>query len=338
MTSIEWTEKTWNPVRGCSRVSPGCDNCYAMRLARRMDHPAVADPSTDRSLDKPAGAYFGLTAYRRGKVDWSGKVRLVPEMLDDPLRARQPSVWFVNSMSDMFHEGLHDPEIAAIYAVMAASPHHVYQILTKRRDRMKHFYEWFAAKTQGDPVLARALLYSTARLYGIEHRLLGGLDQQNKRTFEWPLPNVWIGMSTENQQYFDERIGFVHEIPAAVRFLSIEPMLGRIKLNATARLHLDWVIAGGESGYGCRHLIVDWLEDLVEQCRANDLPLFVKQLGTRPWLRAQDPRYDDPAAVGIVQLRLKHPKGGDIDEWPKHLRIRQFPARAPTHLGNRTLD
>ncbi len=128
MTKIEWTDATWNPVRGCSRVSPGCQHCYAERMARRSD--------------RPGGAYEGLTVLAHDGPRWNGKVRLVPEKLDEPLRWRKPRMVFVNSMSDLFHEDIPNEFIAAVFGVMAASPQHTFQVLTKRAERMRDWFQW----------------------------------------------------------------------------------------------------------------------------------------------------------------------------------------------------
>src|SRR5690606_22560010 len=184
MTTIEWTQGTWNPVSGCTRVSPGCDNCYAMRQAHRFS--GNCQP------------YEGLTTIRRGKVDWTGSVRFVPEMLEVPLQ-RKPTTWFVNSMSDLFHESLTNEQIASAFGGMAATPQHTYQILTKRPKRMR---EWF-----------------------------GWLDGRR------PLHNVWLGVSCEDQARADERIPHLLSTPAAVRFVSAEPLLGPIALRAWMPRH-----------------------------------------------------------------------------------------------------
>ena len=276
MTTIEWTERTWNPARGCSRVSPGCDHCYAMRQAHRFSGPGQP--------------YEGLTTIRRGRVDWTGRARFVPEQLQQPLRVRRPTAFFVNSMSDLFHESLTNEQVAAVFGVMAATPQHTYQILTKRPKRMR---EWF-----------------------------GWLDGRR------PLPNVWLGVSCDDQARADERIPHLLSTPAAVRFVSAEPLLGPIALRAWMPRHavtetddcapwcsacgptgplprIDWVIVGGESGPGARPCDVDWIRSIVRQCREAGTACFVKQLGSR--------------------LGLRDPKGGDPSEWPEDLRVRETP-------------
>lgn len=322
MTSIEWTEKTWNPVRGCSRVSPGCDHCYAMGQAHRYAGPG-----------KP---YDGLTTIRRGKVDWAGRAVLVPGQLDVPLKRRKPTTWFVNSMSDLFHESLTNEEIAAVFGVMAACPQHTFQVLTKRPKRMREWFDW--ASLRG---CLRAAL-DVVPVFAGWH--LGAPTIKEAWDGDvWPLPNVWLGVSCEDQQRADERIPHLLETPAAVRFVSAEPLLGPVDLTRVqwpgkhrvdvlrggawdfggvpgfvnhsdmARLH--WVIVGGESGPGARPCDVGWIRSIVRQCQEADVPVFVKQLGALPVF---------PEGA----QRLIDRKGGDPAEWPSDLRVREVPRRS----------
>jgi protein gp37 len=347
ISSIEWTDRTWNPVRGCSRVSPGCDNCYAMRVAHRFAGPAVQDPSGDVGRDKAAGPYHGLTVLRpktasRPGVDWSGRVRFVPEMLDEPLRWRKPQRVFVNSMSDLFHEGLDNEQIAAVFGVMAACPQHTFQVLTKRPKRAAAWFRWIAEQEHpdGGPGAADVCGVMAAN-HGAEIDWLGIKAR-------WPLPNVWLGVSVENQDVADERIPLLLRIPAAVRFISAEPLLGPLDLitvrernehtagievvrdalraNALSVIDyaqgnaLDWVIVGGESGAGARPFHFNWARAVIYQCRAASVACFVKQVGARP-LRS------DGQGFAITDR-----KGGDMAEWPESLRVRQFPT-TPAELA-----
>jgi protein gp37 len=302
-TGIEWTDATWNPVRGCSRVSAGCENCYAMRQAHRTSGRG--------------GAYEGLTTIRKGKVDWSGAVRLVPELLDQPLRWRRPRRVFVNSMSDLFHESLPDDAIRDVFGIMGEARHHTFQVLTKRPARMLAFLS--------DP----------------ENRRLLTILGQRPELDVWPLPNVWLGVSVEDQATADARIPLLLDTPAAVRFVSYEPALGpvdlqRISVSGWAHCgfnsltgvpagedravlpHLDWIIVGGESGPGARPFNVRWAHTIVNQCREAGVPVFVKQLGAKPF----EP-YSD--GTPFADVRLQDRKGGDPQEWPKDLRVREFP-------------
>lgn len=294
MSAIEWTDTTWNPVRGCSRVSPGCDHCYAMRQARRFD--------------RPGGAYEGLTRVGSRGVDWSGRVRLVPEMLDQPLRWRRPRRVFVNSMSDLFHEALSLEDIGRVFGIMADAPRHTFQILTKRARRMREAL--IAIEDAVDP---------------------------ERHGYSWPLPNVWLGVSAEDQQRADERIPELLQAPAVVRFVSAEPLLGPIDFEGTPGPDgvgidypegLDWVIVGGESGPGARPCDVAWIRSIVRQCREAGVACFVKQLGARPVSDADDDRRHcgDMTLPSPFRMLLQSRKGGDPGEWPEDLRVREFPA------------
>jgi protein gp37 len=299
-TEIEWSDAVWNPIRGCSRVSDGCTNCYAMRQAHRF-----AGGAEDQ------GPYYGLTTIRRGKVDWSGVVRFVPEMLDAPLRWRKPRRVFTNSMSDLFHESLTNEKIAAVFGVMAAAPQHTFQVLTKRSKRAREWFQWAAqlhsCSATGVDAIVRALSYYA--------HLLAPSDAtaQAQRTchdvkIPWPLSNVWLGVSAEDQQRADERIPELLECPAAVRFVSLEPLLGPIDIGIeTARDYLepfqetdpmlrrtpriDWVIVGSESGHGARPMDLAWAESLREQCAASGVAFFTKQIANPHDRKGGDPQF-----------------------------------------------
>ena len=246
----------WNPVRGCSLVSPGCTNCYAMRQAHRHSGPT--------------GSYEGLTVATSQGPKWSGRARVVPELLDLPLRWKKPRRIFVNSMSDLFHEDVPDEFIDGVFAVMMASWRHTYQILTKRPERM--------------------LAYMLAD--GLEDRIIGRLANDD-RMFEardncgtlWPMPHVWLGVSVEDQELADERIPLLLQTPAAVRWISAEPLLGPIDLSDWRRRYdvcqadewLDWVVAGAESGPRARPMSVDWIRSLRDHCARAMVPFFYKQ-------------------------------------------------------------
>lgn len=265
-TTIEWTRnedgsagRTWNPVSGCSKVSAGCDHCYAEGIARR---------------------FAGSKAFPNGF-----DVTLRPERLNDPLKWRKPTRVFVNSMSDLFHDDVPDEYITKVFAVMAATPQHTYQLLTKRPGRMKSLV--------GDP-----------RYGGGQALLENAHDEATARKLydaPWPLPNVWLGISAEDQHWAEVRINPLLATAAAVRFVSAEPLLGPIDLrNLKARNgalidclagdvkgtdgsvyaacpgSVSWVIAGAESGPGARPMNVDWVRDLRDQC-ADSAAFFFKQ-------------------------------------------------------------
>lgn len=298
MTGIEWTDRTWNPIRGCSRVSEGCRNCYAERQAARFVKPGQAF----HGFAKVVAPRDSLDRVGRRRNGWTGKVELIEHKLREPLSWRKPAKVFVNSMSDLFHEGLPDRDIDRILLVMEQAHRHTYQILTKRPEVMRGYM----AERFG-PAGSRA---------------------------PHPPPNVWLGVSAENQAAADERIPILLRTPAAVRFVSCEPLLGPISLqpwfgvcdhNCEAEIPgrhwswcpadrppLNWVIVGGESGPGARGCHLGWIRSIVNDCRTADLPVFVKQLGAQPRSATQ-------------WILPRDPKGGDPSEWPEDLRVREFP-------------
>ncbi|TLW89217.1 phage Gp37/Gp68 family protein [Saccharomonospora piscinae] len=228
-TSIEWTNTTWNPVTGC-------DNCYALTLAERFRGTP--------------GHYF----------QHGFDVQLRPNKLTAPLGWRKPRRVFVNSMSDLFHTEVPDDYIARVFAVIAATPQHTYQLLTKRHARMRALLN--------SPVF-RDLVAVYRDEYVGNTAITPGWDW-------WPLRNVWLGVSVEDQKRADLRIPALLDTPAAVRFLSCEPLLGPVDLDG---LSIDWVIAGGESGRDARPMHPDWVRTLRDQCAAAGVPFFFKQWG-----------------------------------------------------------
>ena len=286
-SAIEWTDATWNPLRGCSRVSAGCQHCYAERVAARFSGPGMP--------------YEGLIhPTTRG---WNGQVRLVPEVLDQPLRWRRPRRIFVNSMSDLFHESVPDEWIDQVFAVMALAHRHTFQILTKRPWRMRDYLQRRTDEIRKDlfnSAMAKAI-YAASRAAG--HALPGNAvllllsnddnwrahPESVQRTPGWPLRHVWLGVSVENQAAADDRIPLLLEAPVAVRWLSCEPMVGPVNLKASLaanHLHeidggprIDWVVVGGESGAGARPMHPDWARSLRDQCAAAGVPFFFKQWG-----------------------------------------------------------
>lgn len=333
-SKIEWTEATWNPVRGCTKVSAGCRNCYAETFAERFR--GVKGHPYERGFD----------------------VRLVPEALDLPLRWREPRRVFVNSMSDLFHPNVPDEYIDQVFAVMALADRHVFQVLTKRARRMVEYFT-------DDPLLRWALIEGAAQKIYSERT---GEDPSLWLAVHGPLKNVWLGTSVENQAAADERIPHLLATPAAVRFLSCEPLLGPVdltpyfrklatsgagwKLTGGLALEIadrvpDWVIVGGESGPKARPCDVAWVRSLVEQCRAAGVPAFVKQLGAHvedrndagftgedstSWpihIFEDDRTEEDLSDTGYqgapVRVHLRDRKGGDPEEWPVDLRVREWP-------------
>ncbi|MBX3361488.1 MAG: phage Gp37/Gp68 family protein [Phycisphaeraceae bacterium] len=223
---IEWTEATWNPVAGCTPVSPGCLNCYAARMALRLEH-----------MPGSTGKKYKGTAKRAkdGRPVFSGNITLDESALDLPRSWRLGRIIFVNSMSDLFHDAVPLEYIQRVFKVMEDCPQHTFQVLTKRPNRARD--------------LAADL--------------------------PWP-KNVWMGTSVESDKYFD-RIRVLKRIPAKVRFLSCEPLLGPLKRMPLAGIH--WVIVGGESGPGARPMEAEWVHDIKDQCEARGVPFFFKQWG-----------------------------------------------------------
>lgn len=224
-TQIEWTDATWNPVAGCSVISAGCTNCYAMEMARRLDAMGVEK-------------YRGLTRRSGRRTVWKGVVREDRAALDIPLRWKRPKKIFVNSMSDLFHEGVSEEFIKDVWTVMEATPQHHYQILTKRPERM-----------------ATAVQDHIGRV----------------------LPNVWLGTSIENADAAP-RADVLRAVPAAIRFISFEPLIGPIGTIDLSGIH--WAIVGGESGNAARPVREDWIDEIYGQCEQYDTAFFFKQWGT----------------------------------------------------------
>lgn len=220
-TGISWTDATWNPVPGCSRVSEGCRHCYAEVQAARIVRMARGKPSR----------YDGLVRVTAGgEARWTGKVVLDPQALALPLSWRKPRRIFVNSMGDLFHESLTNDQIAAVFGVMAAAPQHTFQCLTKRPARMREWFEWIAGGHDSETNLCAQ--HADLALTDAGLQMWSGPRRAVMRgEAPWPLPNVWLGVSIENQAAADERIPELLRTPAAVRFLSCEPLLGKVDLS-----------------------------------------------------------------------------------------------------------
>lgn len=278
-SKIEWTDATWNPIRGCSRVSEGCRHCYAERVAARFSGPGQPYEGLVRISNTLDG---------RKPTGWNGTVRMVAEHLADPLRWKRPRRVFVNSMSDLFHESLTNEQIAAVFGVMAAAPQHTFQVLTKRAARMRAWFEWVTKNRGSTPYVA----HESSVVVRAAEQYVGGLGVD----CVWPLPNVWLGVSVENQAAADERIPELLATPAVVRWISAEPLLGPVNLTSWlwdwSRIEseddnggalpprdprLSWVVAGCESGPGARPCDVAWLRSLRDQCAKAGVAYFVKQ-------------------------------------------------------------
>lgn len=278
-SSIEWTDRTWNPVTGCNKISPGCKNCYAEGIANRFfakQYPPNPDGSPRHFTD----------------------VRCHENRLHQPLSWKKPCRVFVNSMSDLFHEDVPFEFIARVWAICSEAREHTFQILTKRPQRMLDFAKWMA---------------------GADDRSIAA----------WPR-NCQLGVSVEDQKRANERIPLLLQTPAALHFLSVEPMLEAIDFSKVVMADgdgletlyndgedagIDWVICGGESGPGARPFEISWANSLRIQCKEAGVAFFMKQWGSNARSAGEPIAYRDR-------------KGGDPLEWPEHLRVREFPEAA----------
>jgi protein gp37 len=301
-SNIAWTSATWNPIRGCSRVSEGCRKCYAEVLAARHSYPGGWGEGIAKWVKRSDGTK---------EARWTGKVQTVEELLDAPLRWRAPRRVFVNSMSDLFHENVPDEFIADVFAHMAYARQHTFQVLTKRPERMaklfytKAFAELYDSATRHAGMMAEEILAARGEFNPLARRT------NDIRAFNpcFPLMNVWLGVSIEDQPTAIERIPLLLRTPAAVRFVSAEPLLGHVNLRSMkgnpgfgtsphhdhfdalhqrAPWRLHWVIIGGESGSGYRSMNMEHARSLIAQCKDAGVPTFVKQdSGPRPGMQGR---------------------------------------------------
>ncbi|MCB1476593.1 MAG: phage Gp37/Gp68 family protein [Rhodobiaceae bacterium] len=336
---IEWTDATWNPVTGCTVLSPGCTNCYAMKLAgtRLQHHPSRA----------------GLTTMTKAGPVWNGKVRFNEEWLTQPLRWKRPRMIFVCAHGDLFHEDVPDEWIDKVFAVMALCPHHIFQVLTKRSARMRAYMSSRRAIRRIYDTVCDMVLDGDAAGVLIAPGTNPDLAPAGKRIFldRWPLPNVWLGVSAEDQTRAFERVPHLLQTPATTRFLSAEPLLGPLELYAVERPpseidrrltgqelidfywcdaltgqrgamfkngsvreaagdfgpKLDWVIVGGESGPGARPMHPDWARSLRDQCADAGVPFFFKQWGSMATVYDRDA--DDPDWRECDKIARRTPNG-----------------------------
>lgn len=270
-TPIEWTDHSWPVLNGCRRKSEGCRNCYAERLiATRLRH-------TEK--------YKGLAVYTDGGPRWTGASRLWLADLAMPLKLRKPSRIFVADMGDLFFEENSFEDIAAIFGVMAACPQHVFQVLTKRPQRAAEWFQWIAEQlvSCGGPTVNAA---RGVKWYAWNH--IPDLKVHDvERPWVWPLPNVHLGVSAEDQPTYNERVPvLVHQCPAVLYWASLEPQLGPIELRGTGHIHLSWIVQGGESGPGARPFDARWADSMRDECAESGIQYFLKQLGGNhfaPW-------------------------------------------------------
>jgi protein gp37 len=360
-TKIQWTDVTANPIRArhrvtgkvgwaCVKKSTGCAHCYSEKL----------------NLWRGTGQPFTV----RGAEDV--ELFFDPKPMEAIVRRRKPAKVFLCDMTDLFQEGVKDEWIEKIWAAMFTAPKQTFQILTKRPERAaavlndQHFVTRVIARIamrvgllwNDVPESPKAL--ADRRRAEYEAAVWSGRDRD-----WWPLQNVWLGTSVENQATADKRIPYLLKVPAAVRFLSVEPLLGPVDLRltewqqdgpqeapynamTTARQGVSWVIVGGESGSKARPCDLAWVRSIIKQCRDAEVPCFTKQLGSRPFDSAAADRVEgsrrlftreemqsDPGVLDVLAdcieamtIRLRDPKGGDPAEWPEELRVRQFPDSA----------
>lgn len=315
-SKIAWTDATWNPVTGCSHVSEGCRNCYAEREWPRLT----------RLLQAYSGRSFENVACH-------------PERLNQPIRWKHPRKIFVNSMSDLFHPDVPEGFIDRVFAIMALCPQHTFQILTKRPERMNRYMRHIEDK-ELDRILFR------------EDMVMCTPEWPVNAFTDGPIPdfsNIWLGVSVEDQKSAEERIPVLLETPAAVRWVSVEPMIGPVTFRwakwqsvfketiegLLVRNHLDglrrldWIVVGGESGQSARPMEAEWVRKIVHECREAKVPLFVKQLGAR----FSDEKNGiagaslniPQEAIDLLGRRLKHRSGSDMEEWPEELKVREYP-------------
>ena len=333
MTTISWTEATWNPIIGCSVTSPGCTNCYAMRDAWRKEHNPRLPAYSGLVTRGPNG---NKPPVWTGKVAWNSQAAVMA-----PLKRRKPTMWFVNSMGDLFHPAVPDEWLDRVFAIMALCPQHTFQILTKQAERMREYLV-------GDDLSDRLN-------FEIEQIAFDHSDPHARRSDDlrataptidedyWPIPNVWLGVSAEDQIRADKRIPHLLNTPAAVRFVSAEPLIGPLDLARLFHDHpahtdalrgmyvgergqietakLDWVIVGGESGPGARPMHPNWARSIRGQCAAAGVPFHFKQWGE--WVPPSSETDD------TIELTLANIAGAsrdarewlDRDGWPTMARV-----------------
>lgn len=301
-TAIEWTDATWNPVTGCTKVSEGCRNCYAERVTERFLSPGAFE-----------------------------RVELHPDRLDQPLRWTKPRRIFVCSMSDLFHEDVPDDFIDRVFATMSLAGQHVYQVLTKRPERL---CQYIAQDRMGFIEGRAKRMLRERRGDPMKPVLLG-----KTLAGTWPWPHVWLGCTVEDQRTADARIRLLLQTPAAMRWISVEPMLGPVSIalwlpkkiiggrGEPTLDGLDWVICGGESGPRARPMHPDWVRSIRDQCVAANVRFFFKQWGEfAPWNHrrgtdavpgvqsvAYRPGCPDPYPLGWVRRVGKKAAGRDLD-------------------------
>lgn len=357
-TSIEWTDRSINPIRArnratgavghfCEKVSPGCGHCYACAWNKRVRPSPSGGPSLGTGLD--------FIPQNRAAVE----IFLDDAKLKEVARRKKPTKYFWCDMTDIFGEWVSDEMLDRCFAVMAQTPQHTHQILTKRADRMRAYCEGVErlSPPERSSRFVRSMYAGTALEQLVSSAKGGDLP--------WPLPNLWLGVSVEDQQRADERIPHLLKTAAAIRFLSVEPLIGPVDLDDDSQATfchwagkvvpgecehglgcrprtfadaVDWVIVGGESGPGARPCDLDWIRRVHGACDEAGTHIFIKQLGARPYDSGNEmgececPQWMESCEspthpTGLLHLRNR--KGGDMTEWPEDLRVREFPEARP---------
>jgi protein gp37 len=302
---IEWCTESWNPTVGCSLVSPGCANCYAMKQAWR-------------NFKFGTRGYENVVKATKQGARWTGNVNFVPSALAKPLKRRKPSIWFVDSMSDLFHEKVTNEQIAAVVGVIMATAarNQHFVVLTKRIERVPQWLKWLEDSYDDDRGMGIACLSKFDLVPGIPESVREPVMSRTGGTIEWPPKNWWIGPSIENQETCNERLPVACELgrKGFNVVLSLEPLLGPVTLDlSTWPSASSWVLLGGESDQGADGRPYDannWGRPIIKHCAHVGIPLFHKQLGSNPL---------------NVNLTNPGPRGDRVETWPEDLRVRQAP-------------
>lgn len=325
-TKIEWATKVWNPFRGCSKVSEGCRNCYAIKMANRFSGDG--------------GHYEGLVKKTNSMLNWTGIVQRAPQVLKDPLSWKKHQRIFMNSMSDLFHESIEDWMIDEVFGIVLAChvlenrQSHTFMSLTKRPERQR---EYFSASPRElikrwTKAMDGVVIMDNPDMMFSEYVASFSINQI------FPLPNYWVGTSVENQEAADKRVPEILQVPAAIRFLSMEPLLGPVdltKVNLPEQLqpdwsigndalkfnalsddedrlyqsenHISWVITGGESGPNARPSNSDWFRSIRDQCTAVGVAFHFKQYGE--WIHNTHHNFKNYDGMKVRDVMSKLPNG-----------------------------